>query len=108
MDLLELSSDGEVLRAVPYVELLMMNINLHIERLVLDGIPLGRGQRSMLQTAVESELTRLLASRGLGEALQSGGALYSMRTAGIQLANDDSPARLGEQIAGAVYGGIGK
>jgi hypothetical protein len=85
-----------------------MNINLHIERLVLDGIPLGPGQRPLLQAAVETELTRLLANGGLSDAIQSGGALYNVRTASIQLANDGSPARLGERIAGAVYGGIGK
>jgi hypothetical protein len=85
-----------------------MNINLHIERLVLDGIPLGPGQRPLLQAAMEAELTRLLASGGLSDALQSGGTLFSVRTAGIQLTNNGNPAQLGEQIAGAVYGGIGK
>jgi hypothetical protein len=85
-----------------------MNINLHIERLVLDGISLAPGGRPLLQAAVEAELIRLLASSGLSDALRSGGALYNVRTAGIQLASDGSPAQLGEQIAGAVYGGIGK
>ena len=86
-----------------------MNINLHIDRLVLDGISLSPGDRPLLQAAVEGELTRLLASGdGLSDALQSGGALYNVRTTGIQLANDGNPARLGAQIAGAVYGGIGK
>ncbi|MGH8527538.1 MAG: hypothetical protein ACREXY_26010 [Gammaproteobacteria bacterium] len=85
-----------------------MKINLHIERLVLDGFPMERGRASLVQAAVEAELTRLLASGGLSDDLQSGSALYNVRTAGIQLANDGSPARLGEQIAGAVYGGIGE
>ncbi len=85
-----------------------MNINLHIERLVLDGISLAPGERPLLQGAVQTELTRLLANSGLNEALRAGGALYSMRAAGIQLANEGSPARLGGQIAGAVYGEIGK
>ena len=85
-----------------------MNINLQIERLVLDGISLSPGERPLLQAAVAAELTRLLASGGLSEALKSGSALYNVRTAGIQLTSDASPARLGEQIAGAVYRGIGK
>lgn len=85
-----------------------MNINLHIEHLVLDGIPLGPGQRPLLQAAVEAELTRLLSSGGLNGALQTGGALYQVKATNIQLANDGSPAQLGEQIAGAVFGGIGK
>jgi len=85
-----------------------MNINLHIDRLVLDDIPLVPGERPLLQAAVEAELTRLLANGGLSDALQSGGALYSVQAGRIQLTNNGSPARLGEQIAGAVYGGIGK
>lgn len=85
-----------------------MNINLHIERLVLNGIPIGPGQSPLLQAAVEAELTRLLVNGGLSGALRSGGTFYNVRTAGVQMAHDGGPARLGEQIAGAVYGGISK
>jgi hypothetical protein len=87
---------------------MLMNITIHIERLILDGLPVATHQGPLVQAAVEAELTRLLASGGLSDTLQSGGALYNLRTAGIHLANDGSPVRLGEQIAGAVYGGIGK
>lgn len=85
-----------------------MKIDLHIERLILDCIPLAPGERPLLQAAVEAELTRLLTGCGLCDALQVGGAFYNIKTAGIQLANGGSPARTGEQIAGAVYGRIGK
>ncbi len=85
-----------------------MNIKLHIERLVLDGISLAPDALPLLQTAVETELTRLLTVGGLSEALQAGGPLYNVRTPGIQLATGGSPDHLGGQIAGAVYGGIGK
>ena len=85
-----------------------MNINLHIERLVLDGLNIRPGQGVQVKAAVEAELARMLADGGLSGALQSGGALPRVRSAGIQLANGGSPAGLGKQIAGAVYGGIGK
>lgn len=85
-----------------------MNINLHIERLIMEGVPLATVERPLLQAAVETELTRLLASGGLHDALQTGGAFYNVRTTSIQVASNSSPAQLGEQIAGAVYGGIGK
>jgi hypothetical protein len=84
-----------------------MNITLHIGRLVLEGISLSPDDAPLLRAAVEAELTHLLASAGLGHALQSGGAWYSVRAAGIQPAPDGSSARLGQQIAGAVYSGIG-
>ena len=38
-----------------------MNINLHIERLILDGLPITRQQGPHVQAAVEAELTRLLS-----------------------------------------------
>jgi hypothetical protein len=84
-----------------------MNVRLHIERLILDGISLLPGEGPLLQAAMESELQRLLANGGLCDALQSGGALYHVRTDGIQLANDGGATQLGQQIAGAVYGGLG-
>jgi hypothetical protein len=45
-----------------------MNINLHIERLVLDGLAIGSGGAALVQTAAESELARLLASELLAPA----------------------------------------
>ncbi len=84
-----------------------MNVELHIDRLVLDGIDLDHAGRPVLQAAVEAELSRLLAAGGLG-ALAAGGAVPSVRAEGIQLSGDGNPAQLGRQIAGAVYGGIGK
>ena len=85
-----------------------MNINLHIERLILDGLPVNGGQGLQVQQAVERELTTLLANGELHDALRSGGNLYRMQTAGIQISKEPSPAHLGKEIAGAVYGGLGK
>jgi hypothetical protein len=86
-----------------------MSINLHIERLVLDGLPIARHQAPLVQTAVEAELARLLVADGLAPALRSGGgATPSVDVPGIQFTSDSSPAELGQKIARAVYGGIGR
>ena len=85
-----------------------MNINLHIERLVLDGLDIASGQRPLVQAAVEAELTRLLTAGGLSPALTGGGALHRVSANAIQLTSGAGPADLGRQIAGSVYGGIGK
>ena len=82
------------------------NIHLHIERLILDGLPLERSQGPHVQAAVEAELARLLTTNGLGEQFQSGGAVPSVRTAGIQLENGNSSIEIGQQIAQSVYGSI--
>jgi len=83
-----------------------MSIHLHIERLVLDGLPLEAAQGPAVQAAVEAELTRLLADRGLTPGLRFGGAVAMARGSDIRIADGDTPARLGEKIAGAVHGGV--
>lgn len=85
-----------------------MNINLHIERLILDGLPLERSQGPHVQAAVEAELAHLLTTNGLGEQFQSGGAMPSVPAAGIQLENGSSSIGIGQQIAQSVYGSIGR
>ena len=85
-----------------------MNINLHIERLILDRLPLGAGQGALVQAAVEAELSRLLVQGGIASSLQSGGALPSMRADAIQLTAQSTPAQMGQQIAHSVYTGMGK
>ena len=82
-----------------------MNIQLHIERLILDGIALGAGERPGLQAAVEMELGRLLAERGIADGLASGVALDSVRGGAVQLTGAPGASGLGNQVARAVYGG---
>jgi hypothetical protein len=83
------------------------DIHLHIERLILDGLPIERSQGPFVQAAVEAELGRLLTENGLAADLQAGGAMPSVNANGIQLASGSSPAQMGKQIAQSVYGGIG-
>lgn len=85
-----------------------MNVKLHIDRLVLDGIDLKGAQRSVLQAAIEAELARLLMEGGVGESWAAGGAVPALRADGFQISSAGSPVRLGQQIARSVYGGIGK
>ncbi len=84
-----------------------MNINLHIERLVLDGIQIAPEQRPVLQAAVESELSRLLTERGLSPSLAQGVGVPRLSASDIQVASASSPTELGHQIAQSIYGGIG-
>jgi hypothetical protein len=85
-----------------------MNVDVHIERLILEGISLPPDQQPQLQAAVEAELARLLAARGLSPELATGGVVPSVAAGSLQLAGINNPAHLGTQIARAVYGGIGR
>jgi hypothetical protein len=84
-----------------------MKIELHIERLILDGLSLETRHGPLVRAAVERELTRLIAAHGLGHEQQSGGAVPRVRASGIRLSNEAHPTRLGQQIARSVYSGIG-
>lgn len=85
-----------------------MNIELHIERLILDGLAIEPGQHADIQTAVEDELTRLLVANGVRADLRSGGAIPSLRGAAINVTNEIKAIHLGSQIAQSVHGGIGR
>jgi hypothetical protein len=85
-----------------------MNINLHIERLVLDGLPIEQHEANLIQAIVETELASLLMVQEPGARSNFvSGALPRVTAPPIQLTSH-SPAHVGEQIARAVYGGIGK
>jgi len=83
-----------------------MNIRLHIDRLVLDGVPPGVGGARRFQASMEAELARLLTEGGLGQSLLSGGAIPQLRVGPVQADAYGNPSRLGAGVARAVYGGL--
>ena len=84
-----------------------MEFNLHIERLVLDGVDSAPGQSDLFQTSVTNELTRLFNRGGLASNFVGGTSLSRVATNSIQL-SDEKPQALGQQIAKSVYRGIGR
>lgn len=85
-----------------------MNIHVHIDSLVLDGLPVDAGDGGLVQAALEAELTRLLAAGALAPGLRAGGARPSVPSEEIDLTGDATPATLGQRIGEAVYGGISR
>ncbi len=85
-----------------------MKVNLHIEKLILDGVEVQTLDHPALQAAVEAELTRLLTQGTLHPDLVGGGARPFVRGGAVQVSAGGPPGPLGQQIAQAVYKGIGK
>lgn len=85
-----------------------MKINIHIDRLVLDGFDLSRSQRPLMQEAFEHELARLLVRDGLSSELASEVRLPSMQVPVIQVDNTNNGEAFGQQVAQAVHRGIGQ
>lgn len=82
-----------------------MKINVHIERLVLDGVPVDRPR--LLQRAVEQELTHRLIDGRLSPELRRGAAVPYVSGGAIEIEKGLPAAKLGSRVAGAVYRGIG-
>jgi hypothetical protein len=83
-----------------------MNVSVHIERLILDGVPVPHRHRPQLQASLEAELARLIAADGLAVDMHMSGVLPRLSGGEIQI-EDDDPKLLGKRIAQAVYTRIG-
>lgn len=80
------------------------NIELHIEELVLHGF--APGDRYSIADAVESELTRSFAERGLPPSLMRNAVIGRVDGGAFDVASGAKPDRIGGQVAEAVYGGL--
>jgi putative IMPACT (imprinted ancient) family translation regulator len=80
------------------------DINLHIERLVLDGVPLGSADVPLLQAAMEQELGRLLSSAPPQE--WSGGDIAQCAARPVHLAAGGSARAWGRQVAASLFSSI--
>ena len=80
-----------------------MNITIHIERLVLDGLPVRSHDARFVQAAIEAELAQLFARRDAISGFQVTSAWSRSRGGSIQMSPDWGPAQIAGQIAGAIH-----
>jgi hypothetical protein len=80
---------------------------VHIERLVLEGLPLRAADGPLVQAALETELARLLAEGDLASAFDGGGAIASLPPVDLASPAAPEPPALGVQVAHALYGTLG-
>lgn len=85
-----------------------MNVRLHIERLIFDGLPVSQAALPHLQVAIETELAQLIAEGGVAAELTADRTVPLLRGGDVRMAAGGGDALLGRQIAGALYGGIGR
>jgi len=85
----------------------MNDVELHIERLILDGVPIGSGDAAIVQSVVEAELARLISAEGLSSSVLSGGAHSVLRGSTVRASAATGPREWGTQIARAVHSGLG-
>jgi hypothetical protein len=82
-------------------------ITLHIDRLVLDGLPLTAAQAARLQPALERELARLIAGSGDAGAWDPGAAAPATAVAAPTVRWDATrPHQLGRALAHGVLASL--
>lgn len=85
-----------------------MKLNVHIERLVLDGWPLEPAQAAQMEAALAAQLA-LQLGRGPPPAwLRQGAALPALRGAPVRIDAAGGAPLLGAQIATAVQGSLAR
>jgi hypothetical protein len=81
-----------------------MNIELHIEEMILHGFT--QADRHRIAEAVQDELVRLLAEKGLPEAFEQGIEFSNLDGGSFVVGSGESPKSLGVRIGQAVYSGM--
>ncbi len=85
-----------------------MNIRVHIERLVIEGLPVPPSQRPLIKAALEAELMARLTASGTSAGMVAGGAIPRLTAGTIHVPPRPGAAALGRQIAGAVHAGLAR
>lgn len=79
-------------------------INLHINKIVLDGVgQLNRGQFALV---LEKELHRLISAQGLHSSFKQSGSVNQITAKPIVLPTQNREKSLGNKIANSVYRGM--
>jgi hypothetical protein len=83
-----------------------MTVRLHIERLLLTGLPVTAGEGATVRRIVGAELARLLADGGLATELTRGGALAELPAGALTMPRTTGPGPLAGTIARALYAAL--
>jgi hypothetical protein len=76
-------------------------IRVHIERLTLDGVPLGPGGAERVRAAMEERLAAAMAGAALAPDLTGGGARPVLAAPDVAL-DVAGPAHVGRRLAAGV------
>ncbi len=83
-----------------------MKVNLHIDRLIIDGLPVQRHQWRHIQAAVELALARMLHEEGVSADLLSAGTIHRISTEKLSYAPVVEADHLGASIASSIFHSI--
>ncbi len=82
-----------------------MIIRVHIDRLVLDGVPIDKAQGPAIGAAVQAELARLIAEKADVSGFPIEGA-DRLQGPAIEVRGGEVAHAFGARIAGSAYGSL--
>jgi hypothetical protein len=85
-----------------------MKIEIHIARLVLDGLPVTSAQGDRVRRAMERELGRLFQNGAISSCPAGGEAVPELPAPRFRFGRRDSPSAIGKQIATSVHAGLSR
>ena len=80
------------------------NLELHIDKLVLDGLP--DVNRDQLGAAFKQELVRLFVEKGVPPGLRHGGSQAQLHSEALNVGHEAKGNSIGILLAQSVYGGF--
>ena len=80
-----------------------MQINLRIERLILDGIPLSSADQAELAASLQLELGRLLSMEAGSQPWQTLDGQNHLQAGAIRYQPGSNPIHLGREIAANLH-----
>jgi len=83
-----------------------MKINVHIERLILDELPINRAQSHVVQATVESELQRMLMNGQIAPEFRHDTVVAKHSGAGFEFNPKTTPRQFGTHIARSIHEGL--
>lgn len=81
---------------------------LHVERLVLQGLPLQPRDGARVDAAFRGELERLFSASPLLARQLAGGAFDRLRLEAMDVGSGSDPEQLGRALAGALLKGMAR
>ena len=81
-------------------------LRVHIDRLVLDQLPLHRSEQGRVRDAAVAELELLLGTGALRPEFHQGISMPALRLGDIDMREGASPEHIGRQVAHALYRGF--
>jgi hypothetical protein len=76
-----------------------MNVKLHIERVIVDGVALGEGSEKQLRLGLAQELTALFLAQGVPECMHRGDAIPTLKSTPLVLSPNKTSVGIGEEVA---------